>query len=155
MRITRASTKPSKPPDVLYNPRKSSVTPNSLRQSAAKCRFISLACPIALLELIARLGSSQNKILKWHAPLTMNIFYDLRAPNSLRSVLATRSSGKISLACQRQPAVSGMINPKATRLTLPVECIPERFQVCEVGICNQLWVSKLWDDGTTEVKTDV
>jgi hypothetical protein len=30
------------------------------------------------------------------------------------------------------------------------------FRYAKPGrICNQLWVSKLWDDGTTEVKTDV
>jgi len=32
-------------------------------QSAAKCRFMRLVCFIALLEVIARLESSQNKIL--------------------------------------------------------------------------------------------
>src|SRR5215471_6762830 len=46
MRLTRASTKPSKLPGALYNRRKSSATPNSLRQSAAKCRCMRLACPI-------------------------------------------------------------------------------------------------------------
>src|SRR5215475_3782458 len=48
MRLTRASTKPSKLPGALYNSRKSSEIPNSLRQSAAKCRCMRLACPIAL-----------------------------------------------------------------------------------------------------------
>jgi hypothetical protein len=77
MPVTKASTKPSKLPGALYNLRKTSATPSSLRQSGAKCRFIRLACPIALLELIARLGS-QNRILLWRAPSTMIIFYDLR-----------------------------------------------------------------------------
>ena len=36
-----------------------------------------------LLELIARFGSSQNKILLWHARLTMIIFYDLHYTEQL------------------------------------------------------------------------
>src|SRR5262245_20500072 len=43
MRLSGVSTKPSKLPGALYNSRKSSATPNSLRQSAAKCRCMRLA----------------------------------------------------------------------------------------------------------------
>src|SRR4029078_2856639 len=56
MRLTTASTKPWKPPGAHYNPRKSSGTPNSLRVSAAKCRFMRLACPIALRDPAAEVN---------------------------------------------------------------------------------------------------
>src|SRR5437867_13392914 len=130
MRLTRASTKPSKLPGALYNQRKSSATPNSLRQSAAKCRFIRLACPIALLELIARLGSSQNKILLWRARLTI-ISTTCVAPNSLRSVLATRSFGEISLACQDSSPQAELSVQKPRDYRCLLNALPERFHVCE------------------------
>jgi len=50
--------------------------------------------------LIARLGSSQNKILLWRAPLTMIISYDLCCTEQPQTVLAMRSLGEISLACE-------------------------------------------------------
>src|SRR5690349_13755849 len=50
MRLTTVSTKPWKLPGALSKPRKSSGTSNSLRVSAAKCRFMRLACPIALRD---------------------------------------------------------------------------------------------------------
>src|SRR6267143_2651012 len=116
MRLTRASTKPSKLPGALSNPRKSSATPNSLRQSAAKCRFMRLACPIARLELIARLGSSQSQILIWRAPVTMIIFYDLRCTEQSQIRFSDAQFWKSLARLSRQLAVSGIIRRLALTL---------------------------------------
>ena len=153
MRLTKASTKPSKLPGALSNPRKSSATPNSLRQSAAKCRFMRLACPIALLELIARLGSSQNKILLWRAWLTMIIFYDLRCTEQSQIRFSDAQFWKSLARLSRQLAVSGIIR----RLALPLECIPRAFS----GVRRQgefvisCGFRSCGDDGAAEVRTDV
>src|SRR5215471_8409390 len=123
MRIIRASTKPSKPPGALYDPPKSSAIPNSLRPSAAKCPFISLACPTALLELIARLGfTKQNFIMA----CAVNYDHLLRPRCTEQSQIRCSDAQFLENLARLSihPAVSGIIRPKATRLTLPLECIP-------------------------------
>jgi hypothetical protein len=99
-----------------------------------------------LLEMIARLGSSQNKILLSGAPLTMIIFYDLRCTEQSQIRFSDAQFWKNLAHLSRQLVVSGIISRKAARLALPLECIPRALSgVRRQGeICNQLWVSKLW-----------
>jgi hypothetical protein len=118
---------------------------------------MSLACPIALLELIARLGSLQNEILLWRVPLIMIIFYDLPCTEQSQIRFSDAQFWKNFARLSRQLAVSGIISRKAARLALPLECIPKALSgvrsqgefviSCGFGSCG--------DDGTTEVKTDV
>src|SRR5262245_35361226 len=64
MRLTRASTKPSRLPGALYNWRKSNATPSSLRQSGAKCRCMRMARPIAIREHAAKVN---RPLMRRHA----------------------------------------------------------------------------------------
>src|SRR5215471_604157 len=75
MRLTRASTRPSKLPGAPCNSRKSSAIPNSLRQSVAKCRCMRLAWPIALPDHAAEVNRS---LMRRHA-LFIGLFVVLAA----------------------------------------------------------------------------
>ena len=60
------------------------------------------ACPIALLELIARLGFSKNKILFVGVPLTMIMFYDLRCTEYSAPERPARIARTVPLRLQKR-----------------------------------------------------
>jgi hypothetical protein len=54
----------------------------------------------------------------------MIIFYDLHCSEQSQIRFSDAQFWKYLAGLSRQPAVSGIISPKATRLALPLECIP-------------------------------
>jgi hypothetical protein len=87
----------------------------------------------------------------------MIIFYDLRRAEQSQIRFSDAQFWKNLARLSRQPAINGTISPKATRLTLPRECIPRVLtgmprQMEFVIICG---LRRGGDDRSDEVRTDV
>jgi len=87
----------------------------------------------------------------------MVIFYDLRCTQQSQIRFSEAQFWKNLARLSKQLGVSGIISPKATRLALPLECIPRALS----GVRRQgeFVISCVFrscvDDGAAEVRTDV
>jgi len=87
----------------------------------------------------------------------MVIFYDLRCTQQSQIRFSEAQFWKNLARLSKQLAVSGIISPKATRLALPLECIPRALS----GVRRQgefvisCGFRSCGDDGAAEVRTDV
>ena len=87
----------------------------------------------------------------------MIILYDLHCTEQSQIRFSDAQFWKNLARLSTQPAVNGIISPKATRLALPIECIPRVLS----GVRRQgefvigCGLRSCGDDRAAEVRTDV